>query len=103
MVFHHVGRSQIFNHNRLIAVYIVARGFMKRILALIMDTFMKTSNLMLTFLPPGVSLFAATKLLLSLSQLLGTLLGMFRIADHVPIAISHEVTDTHIQPHHVAF
>ncbi len=88
MVTYHVGRFQIFNNNSLIVFDIVMRSFMESIPALVVDALMDTGNLFLGLLSAMAALFAVSQLLLSVSQLLGTLLGMFRVLHDVPVAIS---------------
>src|SRR5207248_966023 len=103
MASYHVGRFQVFNNDGLIVLDIVMRGFMEGILALVVNTLVETSNLLLGFVASVASLFTTGELLLSLTEFLGTFLAMYGIVDDVPISISHEVTDTHIKPDSVVF
>src|SRR2546429_8348813 len=79
MVTYHVGRFQVFNHDGLIAVYIMARGFMQGIFTLISNAFVMTRYVVLGFLASAASLLTLSKLTLSMSQLLRTRLRMFGV------------------------
>jgi len=103
MVTYHVGRFQVFNHDGLIAVYIMARGFMQGIFTLISNAFVMTRYVVLGFLASAASLLTLSKLTLSMSQLLRTRLRMFGVLNDMAIAISYEIPDTHIQPHSIVF
>jgi hypothetical protein len=97
MVLHHVGGSQIFKGDGLVVLHIVMRGFMESILALVVDALMDTGNLFLGLLTAVAALFAVSQFLLSLSKLLRTLLGMFRVWHDVPVAINDQIAKAHIQ------
>src|SRR5438552_4883358 len=97
MVANHVGRFQVFHHDRLVAIDRVSTRFMEGILALVMDTLMKTSHLLLDFLASVAPLLAPCKLFLSFGKFLGARLRVLGVFDDVSIAIGHEGADTHIQ------
>jgi hypothetical protein len=85
MVLNHVGGFQAFHDDRLIVLDVVMRGFVQRILALVGNALMNTSHLLPGFLTPVAALLAPCQFLLSLSQFLRTLLGVFGIVDGVSI------------------
>ena len=98
MVTYHAGNLQIFNSDGLIAIDVVAGSFMERILTLVGDALMDTSDKVPGFLTPLAALLAPGKFALSLGKLLCTFLGMFRVLNNVPVAIGYQVANTHIQP-----
>ncbi len=71
---------------------------MERILPLVVDTLMDASNLLLGFLTSGASLLAPAQPLLRFRKPFCSLLSMFGVFNALPVAISHEIPDTHIQP-----
>ncbi len=98
MVAYHVGNFQIFNDNGLIAVDVVARGFMERVFALVGNAFMLTGDLLLRFLAPIAPLLALLQFALGVSQLPGAFLCMLRVLNNTPVAIGNKIANTHIQP-----
>src|SRR5205807_8722196 len=79
------------------------RSLMNSIFALVVNTFMNTSNLVLGFLTSVASLLALDKLSLGMSQLFCTLLRVLRVLNNMPVTICYKVADTHIQPYSIVF
>src|SRR6266516_7394932 len=103
MVLHHVGRFQIFNGDSLVSINVVTRGFMKGVLTFVGNALIVTHYIVFGFLASVAALLALGKSPLGMSQLLCTFLSMFGIVDDMPIAISHEVTNTHIETNSILF
>ncbi len=103
MVTYHVGRFQIFNNESLIVFDIVMRSFMQRVLALMSHTLMMARYSVFGFLMSVTSLLALRKLALGVGQFLSTLFRVFGVIDTLPIAVSDEVPNTHIQPYSIIF
>src|SRR5207302_9039531 len=79
MVVDHVGHMQIFSSSRLVALYVVAGGFVKGILALVREMFMDTRYLLFRFLPVCTALLALCKPFLSFGKPFSGLPGMLGI------------------------
>ena len=70
---------------------------MQRVLALVDDAFMVTCYRMFGFLASLASFTALRQPALCPCQFLCASLRVLGIADHVPVAIGHQIANTHIQ------
>jgi hypothetical protein len=101
VVAYHIGRSQIFYDDGLIAVYVATGRFMQRVFALVGNALVDTSNQPLRLFASVASLLALCQCALCSCQFLGTLFRVPGIFNDPPVTIGNEVTDAHIQPDRV--
>lgn len=103
MVPDHVGRMEVFYHDRLVTINVASRGFMEGVFSLISNPLMMTRNLVFRFLTPTAPFATFSKSSLGMSKLASAFLGMLRVVSDIPIAISYQVADTHIKTNCILF
>jgi len=96
MIFDHIRRLQVLNHNCLVLIDVSPAGFMQRILTLVCNLLVDTCHISSRLAPSSAPLRTRTQTLLRLRQSLKTTLICTRVLDRLAVAIGYEIRDAHI-------